>query len=79
MSIHHSKFCELVEQLAAGEPPSDDDLALLREYAEPVVGIEIEDQLGGSVRELVEELTGRGDVWSPPRAARALLASMNVA
>jgi hypothetical protein len=73
MSVRHPEFCHLVERLAAGGPIDAEDRTLLEAYATAAEGIPIEDQLDGVTRELVEEMTGRDDVWSPHRAARALL------
>jgi hypothetical protein len=78
MSIRHPEFTELVDRLWGGEQLTADDRELLEAYAEPD-GIVIEDQLGQDTRETVEVLTGRDDVWSPERAARALLAELKVA
>jgi hypothetical protein len=84
MSIRHPEFCTLVETLASDasrhkRPPalSDADRELLTAYAEPSEGIVIEDQLGHGTVEAVEALTGESNVWSPERAARALLAELN--
>ena len=75
MSIAHPKFCALVERLAAGDPLTSIDRELLENYAAPSGGATVEDQLDRITREAVERLTGDDDVWSPRRAARALLAS----
>ncbi|MDP8942584.1 MAG: hypothetical protein M3N16_00440 [Actinomycetota bacterium] len=79
MSIRHPELSALIEKLAAAkERPDAADLELLEDYAAPVDGIEAEeDQLGGVYVELVREFTGRDDVHTPRRAARALLATID--
>ena len=73
MSILYPELVDLVERLHAGEPLAAADLELLEGYADPPANA-IEDQLDGATVKLVEELTGSGDVYTPERAARALLA-----
>lgn len=77
MSVRHPEFVDLVDRIAGGEAMTEDDHALLAEYAEG--RSEIEDQLDGSTVEAVREFTGREDVWSPQRAARALLGVQHAA
>ena len=78
MSNRHHDLVDLVERLTGGAPLSDADRELLGEYLgdNGYLGDEVrEDQLDRITREAVEELTGRTDVWTPGRAARALLAT----
>lgn len=69
MSVRHPEFCDLVEGL--GRSLSTAERSLLEGYAEADTAIE--DQLDRGTRERVEEVTGSTDVWSPQRAASALL------
>ena len=73
MSARHPDLVDLVDRLARGDPLGEDDQALLAEYAAAPTWLE--DQLDRVTREAVEELTGSDNVWSPQRAARALLAT----
>jgi hypothetical protein len=76
MSIRHPELCELIESICFhGEPLSEHDRALLIEYAN--ADAYIEDQLDRVTRELAEEFTGNDDVWSPQRAARSVLATLD--
>jgi hypothetical protein len=75
MSIAHPTFCATVERLAAGGSLTSSDRQLLENYAAPACEQTLEDKLDRVTREAVERLTGADDVWSPRRAARALLAS----
>lgn len=78
MSIRHPEFCDLVDRLADRRySMTVEDRGLLRDYVESEPGIE--DQLDGLTVETVTEITGREDVWSPQRAARALLAVQHAA
>lgn len=78
MSIRHPALVDLVNRVTAGEPLTEQDRELLDAYAAPEPGT-VEDQLDGHTREAVAEFTGRDDVWSPTRAARALLATLTTA
>jgi hypothetical protein len=73
MSVRHPELCALVERLATGDRLTPSDRELLERYVAPSEAVELEDQLDRVTREAVEGLTGDRDVWSPGRAARALL------
>ena len=76
MSARHPDFCDLVERICQRrEQHTSKDRRLLCDYARTVPG-EIEDQLDRWTRETVEEFTGNPRVWTPRRAAQALVRTM---
>jgi len=78
ISGRHADFCDLVERLAVGEAVSNDDRALLEEYASPGTSAIEKDQLDHPTVEMVAALTGRPGASNPNLAARALLVTLNL-